>query len=782
METTESGVSSKNTEKSKKDVATWKFVEAKKKEMKKSQYRQRFDRLFSEIDSNLVNTLVSYGTKLYEQSGWGSMVFYNKMENGAYDINVYPQRINEASTNRTGVPVAAEPIAFAKILIATSIMAGKLPDADVISDSKVYSTVAHKLWKRTWTNRGGNGANTLMVAYQNLFTYGWTAWRAYPRRVQIDRSGVQKIIFDDIYREGLDPTRTWLGIGFSMNDYWSQFEVYYEKDLPKDLFFSMYPAAAGIKNKKKYLDWTDAEKQQADAETDTDISEEARDENPDKSFTHVTIGYYENPLLNRYVVKCGKLIIYDGEIPNDDGYGSVVVARCFMRKPQDPYGVGMYELMRGNTAIYTYINSLNAQQVEAEIFPLLFGTQVQNGTGVYKRGPNIVNPKNPGSEIDVVNTKGNIQGGIAYANQQKTDIEENTGINNIVAGQNTESTLGSTVILKEAAYNRLTAPRNSMVDALGMDALISWSWIRQTYSVDKVFMIDSKDQVKTFLQQNPDYFVETQPVVNDEKKATGKYIAAASKNLRLDFDFTPDGQVLDKVDTRKVSARQLFSDLEEHGQTSDYIEFLIDPDSMLLPSMEIQKQTFMALFPVIANQITMVFNLRLKDPDAAASQLMTLEKMLEIQKQDIFDFIPKLDYDEIMAKKPSEAQLKMIKMMQPPKEVKPPSETLNYKDAPEDVKREIEAQAGLEPSRMAPGGRPASPVAPKPGDQPGNAPIEAPVAPEDMGGAPSIDPAGTDALQPQNPGEVARPQAPMTAAMDGSLGQAANLPFFPATG
>ena len=56
----------------------YKFLTDKKKEMKKSQYRERFDTLAAEIGINLMNTNVSYGQKLYEKSGWGSMVFYNK--------------------------------------------------------------------------------------------------------------------------------------------------------------------------------------------------------------------------------------------------------------------------------------------------------------------------------------------------------------------------------------------------------------------------------------------------------------------------------------------------------------------------------------------------------------------------------------------------------------------------------------------------------------------------------------------------------------------------------
>jgi hypothetical protein len=644
------------------------------------------------------------------------MVFYNKMANGAYDINVYPQKLTDRDQNRSGVPVSQEPIAFSKIMIATSVLAGKLPDATVIADDKIYGKAMYELWKRNWSMTGGNGSNTLMLTYQNLFTYGWAAWRVYPRRVQAKRAGVDKILFDDIYREPLDCRRTWLGLGFTNGDYWSQFEIYYEKDMLKDEFYKMYPDAEKNKKKLEYCS----------------ITEEAKDENREKVFTHVTIGYYENVVLNRYIVVCGKMVIYDGELPNDGSHGSVVVTRCFQKNLNDPYGVGLYEMMRGNTALFTYINSLNAQQVEAEIFPLLFGAQVQNGTATYKRGPNIVNPKHPGTEIDVIRTTGNVAQGIEFGDKQKESIEQNTGINNIVAGAAAENTLGSTVILKEAAYNRLTAPKNSMVQGLETDAHIANTWMRQIYPVDKIFMIDSQDQLAEFAKQNPDYFVESQEVLDDNGIPVG-YVAAASKNLRLNFDFTQEGDIMENVPTRTISSRGLFQELKDHGHMSDYIEFIIDPDSMLLPSLEIKKQTFMALFPVITNQITLIFSMRNQDPEAAAAQLMALEQLLDIQGQDVYDYISKADYDAIIAKQPSSMQQQM-------------QEQQMKMDAKNTAMQSI-AGGGASAEGM-------------------------PMGQQMMGG-------NTSPLQPEAPNEVPRPQSPLGAGFDASVGRAANLPFFP---
>lgn len=704
----------KKTAKKEKDTIS--FIADKKKEMKKSQYRVKFDQLATEIHQNLVDTTVSYGEKLYEKSGWGSSIFYNKLADGSYDINVYPQKMSGMDKNKSGVPISQEPIAFSKIIIATSVLAGKLPNAQVIADDKVYAKASYELWKRNWLMNGANGTNTLMSTYQNLFTYGWAAWRVYPRRVQVKRNGVDKILFDDIYREPLECTRTWLGVGFNNGDIWSQTEVYYEKDMPKEEFFEKYPEAKKNKKKLQYIS----------------VSEESTDEDPDNSQTSVTVGYYENVLMNRYIVVCGKMKIYDGELPNDGSHGSVVVARCFQKNLNDPYGVGLYELMRGNTAIYTYINSLNAQQVEAEIFPLIFGTQVQNGSATYKRGPNIVNPKHPGTDIDVVKTSGNIQQGMMYADKQKQNIEANTGINNIVAGAGAENTLGSTVIMKEAAYNRLIAPRNSMIAGLELDAHIANTWMKQIYPVDKIFMLDSDDQLAEFVKQNPDYFVESEDVLDDNGIPVGK-IAAASPNLRLNFDFDEEGNIMENVATRQISAKGLFDEMKNTGHISDYIDFVIDPDSMLLPSIEIQKQTFMALFPVITNQITLIYSMRNKDPEAAASQLMALEKLLDIQNGDIFDYISKADYDAIISKQPSEIQRQM-------------------------EQKQMEADArNTAMQNRAGGGR--SGVLPT---------------------GQNMTSDGTNPLQPQNSNEIPRPQTDMMSSIDASIGRAsANSGFFP---
>jgi len=118
--------------------------------------------------------------------------------------------------------------------------------------------------------------------------------------------------------------------------------------------------------------------------------------------------------------------------------------------------------------------------------------------------------------------------------------------------------------------------------------------------------------------------------------------------------------------------------------------------------------------------------MRNQDPEAAAAQLMALEKLLDIQNGDIYDYISKVDYDSIMAKEPSQAQRQM-----------------------EQEQMRIDAQNAAMQNRAGGGGG----VTPPPGQGMTND--------------------GTDPMQPQNPNEVPRPQSPLGSALDASVGRAA---------
>ena len=364
-------------------------------------------------------------------------------------------------------------------------------------------------------------------------------------------------------------------------------------------------------------------------------------------------------------------------MPNEDVYGSVVLAHCFFKDMNDPHGVGLFEMMRGNAYLYNYINSLNAEQVESEIHPILFGIGMTGqGDLTYKRSPNHINQLPAGGKIEKILTTGNTTLGINYANAQKKNLEDNTGVNDIVSGSNTGNTLGGTVILKEAALNRLIKPRNSIKQALENDSCILFSLIEQGQANAREFIFANPDEAKSFAELNPE-FQHTLGDLTFNAEGVPELKVFSSQRVPVTFDFNKEGliesdfedQEVDEFGDPKysVSKETAFKTIREVEERVGYDRVLIkiDTNSMLVPSQEVKKQASMSIFPVIQNSIQIIYGLARQDAEQAVAQLKSLTQFLEIQKENIYDYIPKEQYDKIMTMQmaPSPEQ-QMMQMMQ----------------------------------------------------------------------------------------------------------------------
>lgn len=635
--------------------------------MTDSKYRKTFDLLANEIEANLVDTHTQ--RERIDEAAKTYVYIPTVRSDGSTDFAILP-RVSQMNNEGSQVPRSAEPIAFSKILVAASAIASNLPDGTAVSINRIKARFYYELWKRSWTVSEMNGFTTLETSVQNLLTYGWAAWRVFPKQIIVDKTvkkgdskvKSKKIIFDDIYREHLDPRRTWFGLSYKAYNNDNRPEVLYEIDITKEA----YETLKKTKNKRK----------RKDADTG-EVSIEGLKENPEKQNTHVTITFYENPKENRCIVSSDSIVFYDGEMPNEDVYGSVVFAHCFFKDMNDPHGVGLFEMMRGNAYLYNYINSLNAEQVESEIHPILFGIGMTGqGDLTYKRSPNHINQLPAGGKIEKILTTGNTTLGINYANAQKKNLEDNTGVNDIVSGSNTGNTLGGTVILKEAALNRLIKPRNSIKQALENDACILFSLIEQGQSNAREFIFANPDEAKSFAELNPE-FQHTLGDLTFSAEGVPELKVFSSQKVPVTFDFNKEGLVESDFEDQEVdefgdprysvSKETAFKTIREVEEKVGYDRVLIkiDTNSMLVPSQEVKKQASMSIFPVIQNSIQIIYGLARQDAEQAVAQLKSLTQFLEIQKENIYDYIPKEQYDKIMTMQmaPSPEQ-QMMQMMQ----------------------------------------------------------------------------------------------------------------------
>ncbi len=625
------------------------FLQDKKHDLKLNKYRQRFDTLCKEIEDNLINTVV-VKQRIDESLNKVYMIAQVRPD-GSTDWATLPA-VMPASADSGKVPRSAEPIIFSKILVAASAISSRAPDGTTYSANKIKARAYYELLKRSWVVPEMNGYNTLDFTTQNLLTYGWAAWRQSPKQTIIDKTingkKTKKIVFDDIFREPLDVRRTWLGLSYkpTVND--NRPEVLWEMDITKDAYAEL---------KKRFG-------KRSSKQASAGISDEAQAEDPSKSETHVTISFYEHPLENRYIVASDADVFYDDEIPNDDCYGTILIAQCFSKDQNDPYGIGVYEMMRGNAYLYNYINSLNAEQVEAEIFPLIFATGMTGqGDMTFKRSPNVLNPLPAGAKVEKISTSGNATLGMNYANAQKANLEDNTGINNIVSGSNSESTLGATVIMKEAALNRLNKPRNSLMQAIENDSCIFFSVLEQQQSAPRKFVFSTPEEVQAFMMINPHYEHNSE-IQYDENGVPGKIHVMSSERIPMSFDYSHDrlmesdhdDQNVNEVGERNfvVSKAKLLGEVRGLDAPDkigyDQVIFKVDGNSMLIPSVEIQKQSAAALYPLIQNSLQIIYGMAHgQDTEQAMAQLKALDTFLSIQKENIYDYVPKEQYDQIMA-------------------------------------------------------------------------------------------------------------------------------------
>ena len=530
------------------------FLRSKKKEMSETKYRKKFDNLVKEIDDNLLNTIAVKQT--IDDTKKTMIVMPIQRADGSNDFVTLPRVVKEKGSD-SNVPRTNVPIAFSKILVAASALAGNIPDGITYSTNKIKARLYYDLWRRSFTHPEMNGQPTLEATSQYALTFGWSAYRVYPKQTVVDvtrtvggsKIKTKKILYDDIYREPLDPKRTWIGTSYKPSTNNNRPEVLYELDIPNDEYQKL---------KKKYNKRTRAKKENSDTVEGSSVTKEGLAESPEKHTTHTTLTFYEHPLNNKYIVASDDTVFYDGEMPNEELYGSVVIAHCWLKDINDPYGVGLFEFIRGNQSVYNYINSLNAEQVEAEIFPILFASGNINGEMSYERSPNKVNVLPAGVKVDKILTSGNSTLGINYANSQKQEIDEITGVNNIVSGSSSEATLGATVILKEAALNRLIKPRNNLRRAIENDAIIYFSWLEQDQVNEREFVFSSPEEVEAFVQANEGFHTtENEEDEENEFGENGEPIISrkvfATPRVSLSFDYNNEDLTESDFENQQMS-------------------------------------------------------------------------------------------------------------------------------------------------------------------------------------------------------------------------------------
>jgi len=656
---------------------TLEFMVKVKEDLRTAHHRDKLNSLIKEVEAEITDTTVRFGSINPKMPS--DILVYSQDKYGRNDQMILPRVRSQANNDTFRSPTSAVPVVFSKIQTAISVLFSKLPDGDVRSVNKIKARMYKELWKANLADTESNSRKSFEMAITDALTFGWGAWRQFPKYHTVERKkemtetcptcegngmdnekecpkckgegqvtvkkGILKILYDDIFREHLSIKRTYFGLSYNIHRQDNRPEMFYEIDVTKEAYEKILKQLS----KKKKSDETIAGL--------TPLSTDSPYYNTQEASRYVTLYYYENPSEDTLKVVSHEKVLYDGSLPSEEVYGSVVIIHGWRRLDrEDPHGIGLYELMRGQEKMYNYILSLSAEGVANEVVPLLFSIgKMDRGNAEFTRSFSKINQLPAGTTIERPQVNGNTTLGVGFLKTVDANLELVSGITAQLAGMTSDDGLGESVVNREAALGRLSSIRTNIKEALERDAKIFFANTEQLHLNGREMVFSSEAEYKEFQAANPDYFTDVDAQLDENKKLIIKGEVSPFIPLTFGFDrekLEKNEQEVKEHGTEKESvprslALQEVNDVDDKVGSSKCI-MVIDVDSLLTPSMEVQKQESIRLFPLISESLLQIMQLARADQEGAVTQLTTLKSFLTEQRKNIFDYIPKEIFDKIM--------------------------------------------------------------------------------------------------------------------------------------
>lgn len=536
----------------------------------------------------------------------------------------------------------SEPTLLTKIQTAISILVDQNPEAvfkALLKKYKPTSAIAQAIWKRSWGI--AKSKDQLKIILFNMAKYGWAPARTYPRIVQrpkdilveLDTEHPEKnkyktvmlTEFNDVYREALDPWRTWIDDMANMTDPWSLDDWYFEKDYSKDAFeleFGQYENS----DKITFGAFTKS------SPDEPDVNEETK-----KRDDIITLGFYESKRKDLYGIYSPNddVVIYYSPLPNDDGLLSLWDQCWNIRDPKTRYGIGLFEILKNNKVLYDRLDNMDIDSLVLSIYTMLFysGTNSLVGDGQNVVSPGLLKQKLPGTTVDQI--KLDYSGkGREGADQQRERIDELTGITPTLQGQVEGKTLGEVLHAKDAALKRLNIPLSNLASGLEQDAYLTLSWGNMIYSLPEVMEFLSQDELD-------DYMKETEREPTRVVPSGGGLKADFPRVLDLSLDTDRDGTLIESPEARFFIVGGEGEDGLEKRSLNWKGQIVVNPQSIVAASQELDRQRKLELFNLVYPTVQAISVALTQAQFQVATDLAKpVVQILEIQDEDPADWLP----------------------------------------------------------------------------------------------------------------------------------------------
>lgn len=544
----------------------------------------------------------------------------------------------------------SSPDFYVKVNTALSILVDQNPEAVFIPSSKKYENstlVAYGNWKNSWEVSGAK--QQLKNFIFNMAKYGTGVMRTYPKIVEIDkkiRTEYYKdqpgkdvyesrhiVKYNDLCRESINPKRVWTSESARPGNYDSIDDWYFEVDYSDDKFHALFK------------DYKNSEFVGKKAKQDNKLDEESNN-NENK----VTVGFYENQVLDLYIVfvPSKNIMLYYSPLPNDDGMLSLTIAPWSLRHDESIYGIGLFEIIKNDCVLYDRVMNMSMDQLVLSLYKMFFykGTDIlgENGQLTIEagKGVQVMDPNNI-KFLEVPGPGNEAWQGLRFLQDRKDTL---SGVTPQLSAQYAGKTLGQDLQAKEAALERMKTPLDYILDALQQEAYITLSWQKQILSTPEVLEYTdpetlqaslkefglSDEEIQSYTQEmnNPQdngLFFSGQPNENGEQKQYANVYKETSLNVNQD----ENRELIEDEESRfyRFGLNLPIKLLDWKGIIR------IKPQSVLAPSKELTKRMKLDLFNLVQPSIAGM----LAQPMNIPILLNPIKQIIKVYEEDVKDWI-----------------------------------------------------------------------------------------------------------------------------------------------
>ncbi len=527
----------------------------------------------------------------------------------------------------------ATPDLYVKVMTALSILIDQNPEAVFEATARKYEAntrIAQSAWKQSWVESGGKKELKLFVF--NMAKMGVGYLKTCPKldvrtkrvRTEYDPKNPKNDVYEDrqivryngLTRRSLNPWDVWVDDTAVPGRYDDVGDIYYEVEYNEENFKTDFPESAFPNVKFCNV----ANEVPADNETE---HEQKKD---DASGRNIRIGFYENQRKDLYIIldPVKNVILYSSPLPNDEGYLPIVSAPWTLRSDKSIYGIGIFEIIKGDSVLYDRVSNMTVDQLVLSIYKSFFhkGIDQLGEDGTLKLSPGEGQQMTDPASLKWLEVPGPGQEawkGLQYL-QDRRDL--NSGVPQQLAGRFNSKTLGQDLQAKEAALERMKLPLDFIVDALEQEAYITLSWLKQILSTPEIIEFSdvsdleealkehgmTEDEIRAYLQQ------AGTPEPNQELIASSD-VADAEGNPQMDENGNPVVQKYANVypEMAMELSRSEGGELFETEQ-KQFFRFGVDiptkrldwkgkirviPQSVLVPSKELSRRLDLDLFNLV---------------------------------------------------------------------------------------------------------------------------------------------------------------------------------------